>query len=177
MNVADELVQPGLEDLVHAGCSRAACEPARAWRCAGALPAVGARDVVEMLDEVRVAARERARHLVVEDQQVGDQPRLQALAIDPVIGGERRDRAQDRGPLEIVERPADMLLRRQQQVILHVEDARGVVGALLEHAEAREPVGVVAQHGAVGRAVEAQRAFLHPAQERRELLARDGPVP
>ena len=40
------------------------------------------------------------------------------------------------------------------------------------HAEPREPVGVVAQHGAVGRAVEAQRGFLHPAQEARELLAR-----
>ena len=136
------------------------------------LPAVGAGDAVEILHQVLVAARERPRHLLVQDQQVGDQPRLEALAIDPVIGGERRDRAQDRRPLEIVERPADVLMRRQQQVIFHVEDARGVVGALHVDAEPREPVGVVAQHGPVGRAVEAQRRFLHPAQEARELLAR-----
>ena len=65
-----------------------------------------------------------------------------------------------------------MLVGGQQQVIFHVEDARGVVGALDENAEPREPIGVVAQHGAVGRAVEAQRRFLHPAQEPRQFLAR-----
>src|SRR5262249_32879266 len=38
--------------------------------------------------------------------------------------------------------------------------------------EAGEPIGVVAQHGAVCRAIEAERGFLHPAQEAHELLAR-----
>ena len=67
-----------------------------------------------------------------------------------------------------------MLLLGQQHVILHVEDARGVVGALQMQAEPREPVGVVAQHGAVGRAVEPQRGFLHEAQELRQFLAGAG---
>ena len=67
-------------------------------------------------------------------------------------------------------------MRRQQQVIFDVEDARGVVGAFDKDSEPGEPVGVVAQHGAVGRAVEAQRGFLHPAQEAGELLARARPV-
>ena len=97
---------------------------------------------------------------------------LRLSLIDPVIGGERGDRAQDRRPLVIVERAADMLVGRQQQVIFHVENARGVVGALHVDADAGEPVGVVPQHRAVGRAVEAQRRFLHPAEEPRQLLAR-----
>ena len=173
--LADELVQALLEDLLHAavlkpGADRAGLPLRRA------LAAIGLRDVVEVLHQIAVAARERARHLVLEDEQVGDQPRLDALPVDPVIGGQRRDRAQDRRPLEIVERAADAFVGRQQQVEFDVEDARGVVGALLVEAEPREPVGVVAQHGAVGAAVEAQRGFLHPAQEAHELLARGRPV-
>src|SRR5262249_51851058 len=74
------------------------------------LAAISAGDVVEVDHQVLVAAGERARHLIAQYEQVGDQPRLHALAIDPVIGGERRDRAQDRRPLEIVERPADPLV-------------------------------------------------------------------
>ena len=168
---ADELVQAGLENLVHAAVLQPGADAA-GLALRRALPAVVAGDAVEVLHQILVAACERARHLLVEDEQVGDQPGLEALAIDPVIGGERRDRAQDARPLVIVERAADMLVGRQQQVIFHVEDARGVVGALHVDADPREPVGVVAQHGAVGRAVEAQRGFLHPAQEPRELLAR-----
>src|SRR5450755_1119503 len=67
-----------------------------------------------------------------------------------------------------------MFLLRQQHVILHVENAGGVVGALQMQAEPREPVGVVAQHGSVGRAVEAERGLLHEAQESRQFLARIG---
>ena len=171
MNSLMNSCRPLLENLLHAAVLEPGADGAR-LALGRALAAIGAGDVVEIEHEVLVAARERARHLVPQDQQVGDQPRLDALAIDPVIGGERRHRAQDRRPLEIIERAADPLVRRQQHVILHVEDARGVVGALHVDAEAGEPVGVVAQHGAVGGAVEAQRGFLHPAQEAHELLAR-----
>src|SRR5262249_25546071 len=134
---ADELVQPVLEYLLHA----AVLEP-RADRTREplrrSLPAVGARHLIEVAHHVVVAAGERARHLRVEDQEIGDQPRLETLAIDPMIGGERRYRAQDRGPLEIIERAADMLLGWKQQVVLHVENARRVVGALDEYAETGE---------------------------------------
>ena len=57
-----------------------------------------------------------------------------------------------------------MLVCRQKHVIFDVQDAGRVVGALLIEAEARKPVGVVAQHRSIGGAVEAQRGFLHPAQ-------------
>ena len=56
-------------------------------------------------------------------------------------------------------------------MILHVEDAGGVVGALDIDAEPREPVAVVAQHRPVGRAVEDQRDVLHPVEEAGEFLA------
>jgi hypothetical protein len=65
------------------------------------------------------------------------------------IGGGRRNRAQDRHPLEVIERAADRFRRRQEQVVLDVEQAGRVVGALDEDAEPVEPVGVVAQHRAV----------------------------
>ena len=127
--LADELVQAALENLLHSAvldpCADGAGLPLRR-----SLAAIGASDVIEVLHHITVAARERARHLVLEDEQVRDQPGLHALPINPMVGGERRDRAQDRRPLEIVEWAADALVRRQQQVIFHVEDARGVVGAL-----------------------------------------------
>src|SRR5881397_1543861 len=62
-------------------------------------------------------------------------------------------------------------------MILDVKNARGVVRPLGKHAQPREPVGIVAQHGAVGRAVKSQRALLHPAEKVSELLARCGPAP
>src|SRR6516162_7544048 len=89
-----------------------------------------------------------------------------------MIGGKRGDRAQDRRPLEIVERPAHVFMLWQEQVVFHVEDARGVIGALDIDAEPREPIGVIAQHRSVRGAVIMQRGFLHPAQETRKLLAR-----
>ncbi len=83
--------------------------------------------------------------------------------------------AQDRGPLEVVEAAADPLGLGQEHVVLDVEDAGGVVGALDRDAEPREPVAVVAQHRAVGRAVEGERHALHPVEEAREILARHVP--
>ena len=71
----------------------------------------------------------------------------------------------------VIQRAADMLLLGQQDVIFDIQNSRGVVGALQMQAQPREPVGVIAQHGAVRRAVEAQRGFLHEAQELREFLA------
>src|SRR5437660_6210600 len=130
--------------------------------CPG-LSSIGTSDVIEIEDEVLVTACKRARQLVAQDQEIGDEPRLYAVAIHPMVGGKRRDRAQDCSPLKIVERASDTLMRRQQQVVFHIKDARCVVGALDVYAKPGKPVGIVAQHGAIGGAVESQRAFLHPA--------------
>src|SRR6266436_1962619 len=64
-----------------------------------------------------------------------------------------------------IERAAYVLHRGQQDVILHVEDARGVVGALEESAQAREVERLAAHDGAIGDAAEEMRALLHPVEE------------
>jgi hypothetical protein len=66
---------------------------------------VGFGDEVEVAHQDLVAVGERPGHLPVEDQEVRHEPGLHALPIDPVIGGERRHLAQDRGPLEVVQDP------------------------------------------------------------------------
>src|SRR5262250_675567 len=70
---ADEFVQPALEDLVDAAVLEPRADRTGLALCR-ALAAVSVGDVVEIADEVLIAARERTRHLVVEHQQVGDQP-------------------------------------------------------------------------------------------------------
>src|SRR5690349_21352775 len=125
----DEFMDAVLEDIVHMAVFKPVADAAGV-ALGGALAAIGDADLVEIAHEVAVATRERPRQRVVEDQEVGDQPRFQGLAVDPVISRQRRYRAQDRGPLVVVQRAADMFLLRQQHVILHVENARGVVGAL-----------------------------------------------
>src|SRR5215204_2373776 len=88
-----------------------------------------------------------------------------------MVGGERGDLPQDGGPLEVIERAADALGRGQQDVILDVEDACGVVGALDRSTEPGEPEGVVAQHSPISGAVAAERDPLRPLYEADELLA------
>src|SRR5215203_2278153 len=81
----DELVQARLENLVHAAVLQPAADAAGLplrW----ALTAVVAGDAVKVLYQILVATRQRPRHLLVEDEQVGDQPRLEALLVDPVVG-------------------------------------------------------------------------------------------
>src|SRR6267378_1372283 len=90
-----------LEDIVHVAVLQAIADAA-GMALRGALAAIGDADL----------------------------PWLEGFPINPMIGGERRDRAQDRGPLIVIERSADMLLLGQQYVVFHVEDAGGVVGAL-----------------------------------------------
>src|SRR6266853_4643008 len=57
-------------------------------------------------------------------------------------------------------------------MVFHIENARDVIGALEIYANARETIGVVAQHGPIGGAVIAQRGSHDPAEESRKLLAR-----
>src|SRR3974390_1609573 len=152
---ANELVQAALEDAVHAAVLQP-CAYAARLALRWALPSIGPGDRIKVAHDRLVTSGERARHLIAQDQEISNKPGLDALAVDPTKRRERRHRPQDRRPLEIVERAADALIVGQEQVILHVEDTRRVVGALDVDTEAREPVGVVAKHGAVGGAVKTE---------------------
>src|SRR5690242_173957 len=104
----NEFMHAVLEDVVHVRVLEPVADAAGV-ALGRALPAIGDADLIEIAHEVAVAARKRARQRIVENEKVGDQPGFQRLPIDPVIGGERRDRAQDRAPLIEVEGTADML--------------------------------------------------------------------
>jgi hypothetical protein len=111
-------------------------------------------EIDQRLRDLLVAGAQRARHLPVEDQVVGDAPGLVAVLVDPAVAAMRRDRAQDRRPLHAVDLAAHQLAVRQEHVVLHVQDARRVVGALQEGAELAEAEGIVAQNGVEQRAPE-----------------------
>src|ERR1700749_4782634 len=85
----DEFVHAVLEDVIHVGMLEPVADTAGV-ALRRTLAAIGDADLVEVARELAIAAGERARQRVVEDQQVGDQPRFQRLAIDPMIGGQRR---------------------------------------------------------------------------------------
>src|SRR3984885_3319843 len=167
---SDELVQSALENLGHAGALKLGVHCPRLALGDAAAPIVAGERVGGAVEPL-VAGDERARHRRLPDQEVGHQPRLPPIAIDPVVGGGRRNRAQDRHPLEIVERAADRFRRRQEQMIFDVEQARRVVGPLDEDAKPVEPIGLVAQHRAVARAVEIERGLLHIIEKAHQLLA------
>ena len=106
-----------------------------------------------------------ARHVLAQDEKFGDAPGIDGVVIDLAIGAKSADRAQQRAPLIVVDQTSDLFASRQKHVIFDVEDARGVVGALDEGAEADEAEGVVMQHGAEHDAAEEMRALLHPIEE------------
>src|SRR6185369_14048394 len=92
----------------------------------------------ERVQHLLEAIEQRAPHIGVEDQELGDLLRIDRVAKSLAIGAERADRAQQRAPLELVDRLAVHALLGQELVILDVEDARRVVAALHEGAEADE---------------------------------------
>src|SRR5581483_11701683 len=71
----DEFVHAVLEDVVHVGVLQPVADAA-GMTLRGTLAAIGDADLVEIAHEIAVAARERARQRVIEDEQVRDQPRL-----------------------------------------------------------------------------------------------------
>src|SRR3974377_2340550 len=89
--LADEFMQPGLKDFLHPAVLNTGAHGA-GLALGRSLPAICARDMIEIEHEILVAACERARQLIAQDEQVRYEPRLDALTVDPMIGGERRDR-------------------------------------------------------------------------------------
>ena len=90
-----------------------------------------------------------AGHPPVEDQEIGDAYGGDVPLGQPAVGPRAGDRAQDCLPLNVVEARPDLRNRGQQDVVFHVKDACGVVGAFKKGAQAAEIKDVVAQHGAV----------------------------
>src|SRR5262249_35243023 len=96
--IADELMQPILENLLHAAVLDA--RPHRAPVALGySLATVRAAEMIEIEHEILIAAGKRARQLIAQDEQIGDQPGFHAFPIDPMISRQRRDRAQNGSPL------------------------------------------------------------------------------
>jgi hypothetical protein len=62
-----------LENVVHVAVLEAVADAAGV-ALPGALAAIGDTDLVEIAHQIAVAARQRARQRVVEDQQIRDQP-------------------------------------------------------------------------------------------------------
>src|SRR5262245_3352619 len=103
-DAGQELVQALVEDRVDAAVAQARVDLAGAPVALAAAPAERLGEVVEGRDDLPVAADERARHLRAEDQELGDPPGRERLVVDPLVGAPRRDRAEDRLPLPVVER-------------------------------------------------------------------------
>ena len=169
-------VQPGREDLVDAAVLQVGAQPAGAaqrlaatarWRPARRLRTTSCMQ----------AASERGMS-GAQDQQLGHALGPDHVAVDLAVDLEARDRAQDRatsdrsrtpGPSSPWPAPKKSLLQR---VELHVEQARRVVGALEEGADAQEVERLVLQHRADGDAARQVRAELDPFEELRPGRAR-----
>src|SRR5258707_4725905 len=79
----DELMDAVLEDIVHMAVFKPVADAAGV-ALGGALAAIGNADLVEVAHQIAVAARQRARQRVVQDQKVSDQPGFHRLRLDPV---------------------------------------------------------------------------------------------
>src|SRR6202040_1277200 len=108
-----------------------------------------ALDAVERGFEYCERESRRTRKSRIEEKDfdhVVDSDRIaEALA----IGLESRRAAQHRGPLQDVERAADIFQPRQQEVVLDVEHPRNVFGPLEHDAELHEVVRDVARDSAL----------------------------
>ncbi len=94
-----------------------------------------------------------------------DLARRVLAAVGPVERPVGRQRAQQRRPLVGVDGAADHVGGRQQHVVLHVEQARGVVAALEVVAEVEEVVAVVLQVRGLGGAAQQRALPLGPVAE------------
>ena len=117
------------------------------------------------------AVLDRARELRLEQQELDDAFGRDAPVTLPVHL-ERAGRAQHGGPLDVVGRRADVGRGGQQEEVLHVEDARRLVGALQHAAEPAEVPALAVGHRGVGHAGEQMAGQL----DRREQILRVGPA-
>ena len=117
-----------------------------------------------LVDEIH-ARVQGPGHILAQDQQLGHTPRRDDIAVDLAVRLEARHRAQQGAPLIIIHGAPNVRRRRQQGVVLDVQDARCIVPSLDVRPEADEMVGFVAEHGPESDAAEQVRAHLDPIQE------------
>ena len=124
-------------------------------------------------DQVRVhlrhAAADRSRHVIAQHEQLGDSSWGDQIAIDAAIDFECGYGVQQCTPLVVVGCAAHFLASRQQQVVLHIENACGAVGAFQIRSEPREMPGFVTQHRALDHAAREMRSMLDPFEEVADL--------
>src|SRR5271165_3034745 len=85
--LADEFVQPGLENFLHSAVLNTGAHGA-SLTLGWPLTTIGACYMIEIEHEVLITACKRARQLIAQDEQVSYEPWLDAFAVDPMIGGE-----------------------------------------------------------------------------------------
>ena len=120
-------------------------------------------DQIEVLDHAVHAEMQRARHVLVENQQLGDAIGGNDIAIDLAIHLKSRNRTQQRSPF--IEIGGAFVVMRAQHVVFDVEDARRVVGPLQQGADTDEIVGLVLQQRAQRGATRQRRAHLDPLEK------------
>src|SRR5215470_16361795 len=90
----DEYMNTVLEDVIHMAVLQAVADAAGVALRRPLAP-IGDANLVEIPHKVFITACERSRQRIIENQEVCDQPRLQGFAVNPVIGGQCRDRAEN----------------------------------------------------------------------------------
>ena len=120
--------------------------------------------IVQVVTQLAGAERKGSWHTLVKDEERSDlswsAPRT-IFHAEPALG---RDRPQDRFPLHIVDGCPDGTRRRQKDIIFHIKNACGVVGAFQKRAQSGKIVDVVAQHRAVRHTTHQGRVMTDQAQ-------------
>ena len=99
-------VQPELDDVVGAAVVQLGVQLARR-RARSRVELSSQSDSQRLVDEVH-AGMQRARHVVAQDQELGHAARRDDVAVDLAVGLEAGHRAQQRAPLVVVDRAADV---------------------------------------------------------------------
>ena len=153
-------MQANLEDFIHGAELQFGQEPPgelfgvvgeAAFRHAGD----AAQRAVQFID----AKADGAREMIAEEKKFRHAARMHVGAVDGFVGVPRAARAQHGGPAQRLVR-ADALRQaaRRQALVAHVEDARGLVGALQKLAGLHEPPTLVVDERGVDDADDVERA-------------------
>ena len=117
----------------------------------------------------RQAVQHGPRKLAVEHQEIHHVHRRNP-AVPLAIHFQRAGRPQQGQPLDVVERRADVGQLGQQDEVLHVENARRLVGPLEHAAQLAEVPGLAVRHRGVGDAQELLAGNVHPLEKRVRIV-------
>ena len=107
----------------------------------------GAADRGQVLLDPGGAEADRAREVLVQQQELQDEARLHVGGVDPQVGLQRAAHAQQAGQREVVgDRPAPALVAEAD-----LQQRADQLGALQVDAQQQEPPALAVAHGGVGR--------------------------